>query len=1021
MREWLPRLALDRPITVLMGFVALLVLGFVAWTRIPIQMMPDGFEPGFMWVRVNYPGSAPVETDEKIVGPVTAHLSTVAGIASLRSFADADGAGFAVELHGSVDADEAYNDVVDRLERALLDMPDDVDRYGIYRYDPNDQPVIWAGVQIPDDVEDEWHLVTRVIQPRLERIPGVGSLDVWGVPQNGIWIDYDRERVSAHGIDLGRVQQQLATDNFQMASGRIVDRGLVRHARSLARLDIEDFPSWPVSDALVLSDIADVRVGAARSSSINRINGQEAAAIAIRKESSANTVELARDVAEAFAELEADPRARGSRFFIFFNQGDLIQESIDNLVDAALTGGVLAVVILFVFLREWRATLLIAASIPLSLLMTVGVLWSRGDTLNVMSLMGLMLAVGMVVDNAIVVVETIYRRRAEGASPREAAISGTGEVNLAIVASTLTTMVVFLPVILMSENAQFSFFMGQVGFPVVFALGASLIVALLVAPLVTTALGDVTIRPDPRWLQALSTRYRRVLSWVLSHRLDATMMTAAAVMITMMVVVPGVKCSSGLDQNLNDFTIRFTVPPQADLNQREDIVRRLEEVVEAHREEWGVRVHRTRLREDSTRGSLNVYLESDGPLGRDEVMKRAREALPDDMPGVRATIGWDVSDRGGAGANQLRLVVHGEDVDVLMGLAQELERRVESVEGVIDATVDAVDDGLDELRLVIDRDALIRYGVSAQQVGRVVSYAMRGSALTPVRIDEKEIRVTSRFSLEDRSDLDTVLGFEVYSPTTGSLVPIRAMARPEVARGLGQIRREDGRTSMGVTVDLAEGTTSFQMFDAMDAALADMVFPRGYSWSKGQRFDMQKENDAAMGLALLLSVCFVFLLMGVLFESFVLPLGIITTIPMAVAGSVWLLWLTGTPFDTMAGVGTVILVGVVVNNGIVLVDRVTQLRREGVPRTEALLEAGQRRLRPILMTAMTTICGLIPMAVGSSGVVGIPYAPLGRTVIGGLFAATALTLLLIPVLYTLLDDLRTGAMSWFAWVRGVGA
>jgi len=1021
MREWLPRLALDRPVTVMTGFLALLVLGLVAWARIPIQMMPDGFEPGFMWVRVNYPGSSPVETDEKIVRPVTAQLATVTGIRSLRSFADSDGAGFAVELHGKVDRDEAYNDVVDRLERAMLDMPDDVDRYGIYRFDPNDQPVIWAGVQIPDEVEDQWHLVTRVIQPRLERIPGVASLDVWGVPQNGIWIDYDRERVFAHGIDLGSVQQRIAADNFQLASGRITDRGLVRHVRSLARLDVEDFAAYPVTDALDLSDIADVFVGAASSASINRINGKEAAAIAIRKESSANTVELAREVALAFEELEADPRVRGSRFFVFFDQGELIQESIDNLVGSALSGGLLAVVILFGFLREWRMTLLVASSIPLSLLITVGVLWSRGDSLNVLSLMGLMLAVGMVVDNAIVVVETIQRRRGEGADPREAAISGTGEVNLAILASTATTMIVFLPVILMSESAEFSFFMGQVGFPVVFALGASLIVALIVAPLATRFMSGSVIRPDPRWLEAIALRYRRMLEWVLSHRLDTAMITFAVAMLTATVVIPGVKCSSGMDQNMNDFAIRFQVPPQAGYAEREAIVRRLEQVVEDHREEWGVRVHRSRLGEDDERGALHVYLDSDGPLTRDEVMERAKAALPTDMPGVRATVGWDVSDRGAAGANQMRLVVHGEEVDVLLGLAEEIERRVETVPGVLDATLDAVDDGLDELRLVIDRDALIRYGVTARQVGQVVAYAMRGSALTPVRIDDKEIAVTSRFSLEDRSDLDTVLAFEVWSPATGSLVPIRAMAHTEVARGPSQIRREDGRTSMGVTLDLAEGTTSFQIFDALDAALADMAFPRGYTWSKGQRFDMQQENDAAMLLAMVLSVCFVFLLMGVLFESFVLPLGIITTIPMAVAGAVWLLWATGTPFDTMAGVGMVILVGVVVNNGIVLVDRITQLRREGVPRREAILEAGQRRLRPILMTALTTICGLIPMALGSSAVVGIPYAPLGRTVIGGLTAATLLTLLLIPVLYTLLDDLRTGAMSWFAWVRGARA
>lgn len=1021
MREWLPRFAVDRPVTVFMAFVALLVIGLIAWVRVPIQLMPDGFEPGFLWVQVPYPNSSPTESDEKIVRAVEAQLGTVTGISQLRSFADGDGAGFAVEFHSSVDMDEAYNSVVDRLERAMPDLPDDVERYFVYRFDPNDEPVVWAGVQLPADIEDPWHVMSRVVQPRLERIAGVASIETWGVPQRGVWIEYDKERTYGAGVDLGDLQQRLASDNFQMSSGQITDRGLVRHARSLARLDVEEIARFPVKDGVVLSDIADVRYGAAYSTSVNRINGAEAAALAVSKESSANTVEVAREIAAALEELEKDPRTGGANFFVFFSQGDLIEESVDTLATSALTGGAFAVVILFAFLREWRMTLLIAASIPFSLLITIGVLYFRGDSLNLLSMMGLMLAVGMVVDNGIVVVETIYRRRAEGATPREAAIAGTAEVNMAILASTATTMVVFLPVILMSENATFSFFMGVLGFPVVFALAASLIVALVFAPLATMYMGQASIKPDPRWLSALTVRYERLLRWTLTHRLDATMILLGAALLTGGVAIPGVQCTGGGDENLNDFTVRFEVPPQASLAERDEIVKHFESMVEEHREAWGVRVYRARLEGTSNSGRLYVYLESDGPLPRDEVMELAREAMPTDLAGVKATIGWDMNERGGAGANQLRLAIHGEDMGTLTGLAEEVARRVRTVEGVMDTHVDALNEGADEIRLVVDREAVTRHGVSAAQVGRLVAYAMRGSSLTPLRIDDKEIAVTSRFSLEDRSDLDTLLDFDVWSPATGTLVPVRALTHPVVTKGPSQIRREDRRTSTGVTIDLEEGAATVGVFGGIDAALADMAFPRGYSWNKGQQFNQQQANDEAMLLAMGLSVCFVFLLMGVLFESFILPLSILTTLPMAMAGAMWLLYITGTPMDTMAGVGVVILVGVVVNNGIVLVDLVTQLRGQGVERTAALLEAGQRRIRPILMTALTTICGLIPMAVGSSGFIGIPYAPLGRTVIGGLMAATVLTLVFVPFLYTVLDDVREGAMEWFAWVRGAHA
>ncbi len=1019
LRERLPALSFDRPVTVLMLFAACLVIGVLAYTRVPLQMMPNGFEPGFLWVWVPYNDASPTEVDEQIVRPIEAQFGTVTGIKNLRSRASSGSASFAIEFYGSVDMDEAYNTVVDRLERAMPDLPDDAERYGVYRYNPSDEPVVWAGVSLPEEMEDPYHVMTRIVQPRLERIPGVASMDVWGVPQRSVWIDFDKERVYAHGIDLGNLQGRLMQDNFQQSAGQITDRGMVRNARSLSRIDdVEALRMYPVKTDVVLQDIADVRLRAAYSASINRVNGEEAAALAIRKESSANTVEVGEAIQVVFDELESDPRTEGATFFVFFSQGQLIEGAVQTLTNTALFGGLFAVGILWLFLREWRMTLLIAASIPFSLLITIGVLYFTGSSLNLLSMMGLMLAVGMVVDNAIVVVETIYRRRAEGAGARAAAVLGTAEVNLAILLSTLTTMVVFLPVILMSENAQLSFFMGVLGLPVVYALAASLVVALVFAPLATRYIGRAEIKPDPKWLTWLSDRYVRVLAWVTHRRVDAAIALLAMSVLTFQVAVPGVQCSQSDESNLNDFTVRFTVPPQADLRERDEIVRDIEAVIEDYRQEWGVRVYRSSLGSDSSGGRLSVYLDTDGPMKLDEVMEAAREVMPTDMPGVEVKIGWDGGGDDGAGGKQISLSIHGEDTALLMSLADEVSRRTETVDGVMNVYVDEDTEGADEIRLHVDREASGRYGVSAQQVGQMVSYAMRGSRLPELRDGEKEIPVTSRFSLEDRSDLDKLLNFDVWSPELMSLIPIRTVTDIEVGKGPGTIRRMNRTTSTSVTLDLDEDSTPGEVFLGLDAALADMVFPRGYGWSKGEQFSNQAEEDAALGMAMLLSVCFVFLLIGILFESWVLPLSIITTIPMAMMGAIWGLYVTGSAMDTMGGIGMVLLIGVVVNNGIVLVDLITQLRTQGMPREEALIEAGRRRLRPILMTALTTICGLLPMALGSSSFIGIPYAPMGRTVIGGLVAATLLTLLFVPYLYSVLDDLRQGARRWVAVVRG---
>jgi HAE1 family hydrophobic/amphiphilic exporter-1 len=1002
-----------------MTFLALLLLGGIAWKEIPVEMMPGRFSLNRMWVWLPYKDSAPRETERQIVQPMEDHLSTAPGLKEMDTRASRGSASASLAFHRSVSMDAAYNAVVDRMERAMADFPDDLERYWIYRWSPGDEPIIWGGVSLPDSIEDHHYVVTQVIQKRLERVPGVGNVEVWGVNPKAVFIDIDRDALMAHGINLGDVMGALRSDNFQMASGRIVDGGKVRYIRSLARYeDLEELRRYPIGNNLVLSDIARIERRSNLSAAIARIEGEDGVAFGIYKESDANTVDVSKAVNQTFKELEADSRYSGMKFVTFFDQGDLIQESIDNVLNTAMWGGLFAVIVLFGFLRQWKMTLLIAACIPFTMLLTVTLTYFTGRSLNLLSLMGLMLAVGMVVDNAIVVVESIYARRQKGEEAKSSAIMGTKDIGLAITLSTLTTMVVFLPIILMSGNADFSFFMSELGMPVVWALGASLLVALFFTPLTTTIIAESGTITEPPWVTWLTRHYRRTLSWFLTRRTDSLMIVLTILFITIVVPVKAVGCEEQSEGGPAEFGIRYKVSVDAGYSDRREVVEAVDSFVEDNKERWGVRTWRARMSENGTRGSTSVYLETDrtdGMMSKAEVVADAKANLPQ-IPGALINIGWGGAR--GRQSNQLTVFLHGEDTATLEELGNEVQRIIAASPGVIGVVPELEEEGGQEIRLNVDRAATGRFGVSPASIGRTVGFALRSSQLPDFLDGDKEIDVVSRFEFEDRQNLNRLLDFPMWSNSTQTVIPLRSLVRADYGQGIGSIHRENRITSYPIEVDLDEDTSQQGAWRNIEGSLKAMQFPEGYTWSRSWSTEIDQEERSAQYLALVLSITFVFLIMGVLFESFLLPMSIITTIPMAFLGAYWTLYLTQTGLDLMGAVGLVILVGVVVNNGIVYIDLVTRLRSEGMDRTTALVEGGARRLRPILMTALTTIFGLMPMAIGDSSFVGMPYYPLGRVVAGGLATGTVLTLFLLPFLYTVLDDMRTTARNWMAHVIG---
>jgi len=629
-----------------------------------------------------------------------------------------------------------------------------------------------------------------------------------------------------------------------------------------------------------------------------------------------------------------------------------------------------------------------------------------------------MVSIGLVVDNSIVIVENISRMKLKGLGLKEAAVAGAGEVALAVTMATLTTVVVFLPLILINDDVGFSFYMLRIGLPVILALVASLVVALLFIPFGATR---ITGRKPPkesgsiRWMRK---RYSQALHWTLSHRIDAVFI-ALFLLATLQIPMSRVESTDEGQGNINDFRLTFDIPNNFSVKKTDSYFRRVENYLEENRERFTIKTIDVRF--SDVWGQVQVYLypvedvqwysqsamwlkrlvgmETTERMTREEVIEEVKTDLPT-APGVEMNLGWmrDTSDDA-----SITIVLYGNDTGTLGELSREVERRLESIPEIVSVDTD-LEKGQEEIRVFVDRDQAEKYGIPIQVVAGTLSYALRGIDLPEYHQGEKEVGVRVQLQKEDRQTLDQLKNL-TFTTNRGKEIPLSTLTDFEMTRGFGEIHRSNGKTMLEVKANTTEENIS-TLYDKIDEVMAGFSMPRGYSWDKGERYIDIQESNEAQNFALILAITFVFLLMGVLFESFILPLSIIVSIPFAFVGVYWLLYLTDTTFDIMAGIGLIILIGVVVNNAIVLIDLVNRLRGEGYSRYDAIIDAGQHRFRPILMTALTTIFGLVPMAIGKSSLIGIPYAPLGRTMIGGLVTSTFLTLFVVPLFYTYFDDLR---------------
>ena len=999
----LPRLALRRPVTTMMAFLCLVVIGGLSTRLIPLELFP-AFDVPVLWVNVPYPGSTPEEVERQITRPAEEALATLTDVKRMTSSSGPSQASLQLEFAFGTDTNLKAIEVREKLDGVRDQFPRDVQRIFVGQFSTSDMPILQVRISSARDLSGAYELLNRKVKRRLERIEGISKVDLYGVAPREVRIELRADRVAAHRVDLARLAETLRASGASVTAGRVTEGGrryTVRPATELTTLDA--LRDLVVTESGVrLRDVATVALKTPELDHGRHLDRAYAVGLSVSKEAGANTVAVGRAVEAAIEELRSDPEMRGISVYVMDNSADGITSSLYDLLMAGLLGGVFAVVVLYLFLRRLATTLIVALAVPVSLLVTVGALYFMGFTLNVLSLMGLMLAVGMLVDNAVVVTENIHRHQRRTPDDHVGAtLRGVKEVAMAVTAGTLTTAIVFAPMIV-SQTDQVALFLKHVSVSICVALGVSLLLSLTVVPLLTAHLPPPSEggARDARWLRGLTDRYGRLLDGLLRRRGTAGLLILG---LLLSVAIPGRLVTQDFFPNDNterELRLFYHVTDTYTVERVEAAVDRIEEYLFARRDTLEVASVYSYYRADYA--TTTILLTEDGERAVDAIQEQMRAEMPR-LAIARPSFTWESE----GGGESIRVTLRGPSSEVLAGLAEEAARRLSTVDGLRDVRSEARR-GEREVQVVVDRRRAHRYGVSSDAVGQTVATALRGHPLRRFRTPEGEVEMRLLFQDADRQTIDQLRTLALPGTGAGNApLPLAAVADLAVVRGPRTIERENRATTVGVTAGLGD-RPRHEAEAAVRAALATLDLPAGYTWGFGERSQREEEQQATMLLNLLLALALIYLVMAALFESLIHPAAIWTSILFAVVGVFWFFLATGTTFSIMAWIGVLILIGIVVNNGIVLIDHINTLRREGLARHPAMVRAAQERMRPILMTAATTILGLIPLCLGTTqvGGDGPAYFPMARAIVGGLAFSTGVTLVVLPAVYLFFDDLR---------------
>ncbi len=1053
----LSKLAIRRPVATLMAVCVIILLGFVSFTGLPLDLFPD-FEFPIAAVITDYEGAAPAEVENMVSRPLEQSLATVEGVENISSISQVGMSVVLLEFNWGIDLDLALIDARENIDLVKGFLPDDAGDPMVLKADPSMMPIVQLSLY--GDRED-WELrrlAEDIVEPRLERVQGVASVDVIGGRTREIQVAVDPRMLGSYGLSLDEVSRALGQENFNISVGSIQEGGRDYQLRAVGEFaSLQEMENLIVrsnpGQTVLLKDVATVEDGFRDATRINRFNGDSSIGLLVSKQADANTVRVSSNVHDAMSGIER-ALPEGVQITKVMDQADFINESIQSVFEVGAVGALLAGMVLLLFLRSFRSTLVVALSIPVSVVATFVLMYFYGLTLNIVSLGGLALGIGIMVDSSIVVLENIYRFRQEGRSMRKAAGDGSTQVAGAITAATLTTVVVFLPVVFIEGFASQIFM--SMALTVSFSLLAALVVALTVVPVLSSRLLERVMSEDTsrrkgakeletsssqdagekddapsqtarasllyrltegfhRFYLRLESFYRSFLKWSLGRR-KLIMAIFVLSFLASFALVPFIGAEFLPQMDEGYISVRVELPTGSALEETDYVVEQVHgmlapipEVQDVYKSIGGAGGMDMGFGGggNSHRGNLDILLSDlrDRDRSAQEIAEEIRSGLSR-IAGAEFSVSTEGMTAGGMGGMPIDIAVRGDDLAELERITEQMAVIVSRVPGTREVST-SFDEGRSELKAVVDREKASDHGLAFAQVGSALRTAVSGSTATRYRTGTEELDV--RVILPD-SYSESLAALEEITLTSpyGYPVPLKEVTTflEEVAPM--SINRYNQVRSASVEAQVVGRSQGEVMNDIM-AQLDGLALPEGYFIDYEGEFQMMQESFEDLAIALLLAIILVYMIMAAQFESLLHPFIIMFALPQTFTGVALALFLTGRSLNVASFIGVIMLSGIVVNNGIVLVDYINKLRELGRGCREAVLEAGPVRLRPIMMTTLTTVLAMFPMALGIGSGAEL-RAPMATVVIGGLLFSTLITLIVIPVVYTLIEDLK-------GWVR----
>ncbi|MBO1255675.1 efflux RND transporter permease subunit [Alteromonas sp. 5E99-2] len=996
--------ALKRPVTVSMFFLSMLVFGLISSRLLPLEKFP-GIQLPFMVIHVPYANATPEEVEKSITRPIEETLATMSGVNRLWSESNENYSEIFMLFSWGENIKAKSVEAREKIDAIRHLLPDDVERIIVHKENTADQAIFQMRISSERDLSNAYDLLNRNLKQPIERVKGVSRVALYGVTEKQISIRLDAEKITALHVDTAQLTQTLRNANFSMTAGSFFDLEQKITVNPTGEYkSIQEIEDLLVTRTIRLKNIATVTYEKPERVEGRHLDQTFAIGLDVFRESGANLVNVSDNVLKVVEEAKSNPAFRGINILYFNNEAKSVTSSLSNLLNSGLIGALLSVIVLYFFLRNISSTLIVVLSVPFSICITLGVMYLIGYTLNILSMMGLMLAVGMLVDNAVVVTESIEQEKVSNTNLTEATKSGVAKVSLAVIAGTATTAIVFLPNIV-GVKIGLTIFLEHVAIAICISLFASLLLAQTLIPLLTS---KIKFKPKPQTKVNKPSKFKIIYKHMLESMLKnqgRTALIAFLLLASAAIPMSNVSMDGDGDSDGDRIWLNYDVQGNYTLEEVEKAVTKMETFLYANQERFYI----TQVYTYYTPGSAvsGITLNPDFPGKIADLKKEIKEAMPSFVR-INPSFEWDGGNDGG-----VRLLLLGQSSEVLSQIADNVVPVLAKIKGFTDVKTES-DSLKKELRISIDRQKAFRFGLDSSEISNIVSTALRGTNLRTFRHSvDGEVDIRLMYEEEMQHSVENLKNLTIKRDATQN-VTLDMVANLTIKPVKSKIQRQFRQTSLSIGANLEEGMTTEQAKEKIEGVMQHIQLPSGYHWTLGSGFQRQDEEQSIMTTNMLLAVCMIYIVMAALFESLLLPTAVITSLLFSFTGVYWTFFLTGTPMSIMGMIGMLILMGIVVNNGIVLVDRINQLIDTGWSVQKAIIEACLTRSKPILMTVGTTVLGLVPLTVGGAriGGDGPAYSPMAIAIIGGLVFSTATSLVLIPYAYLMLLKLRakTGEM-----------